>query len=143
MRRLAAELGVAAGAHPEHVGLWADRQRPDHFTTSDAAAEPVKIGAIGVRISRWVTMHGFALNLVNDLSLYELIVPCGIRELGVASVASLGGRAVRPAELAARALATLADVLEARATELHDTSARSDVTELDGADVSSADAASA
>ena len=140
MRRLVAELGVAAGAHPEHVGLWADRQRPAHFTTSDDAAEPVKIGAIGVRISRWVTMHGFALNLVNDLSLYELIVPCGIRELGVASVASLGGRAVTPAELAPRALETLADVFEAGATELHDASARSDVTKLDGADALSAGA---
>ena len=122
MRRLAAELGVAAGLHPEHVGLWADRRQPARFTTSDAAAEPVKIGAIGVRISHWLTMHGFALNLVNDLSLYDLIVPCGIRELGVASVASLGGRAVTPAELAPRALATLAEVLEVGATTFHDAS---------------------
>jgi lipoyl(octanoyl) transferase len=130
MRRLVAELGVATGSHPEHVGLWADRQRPGQFTTSEEAAEPVKVGAIGVRISRWVTMHGFALNLVNDLSLYELIVPCGIRELGVASVASLGGRAVSPRELAPRALATLADVLEADATELGDASSSHDMTEL-------------
>jgi lipoyl(octanoyl) transferase len=90
----------------------------------------VKIGAIGVRLSRWITMHGFALNLVNDLSLYGLIVPCGIRELGVASVASLGGRAVTPAELAPRALATLGDVFEASAAELEDASALRDVSEL-------------
>jgi lipoyl(octanoyl) transferase len=122
MRRLAAELGIAAGLHPLHVGLWADRRRPECFTTSEAAAEPVKIGAIGVRISRWVTMHGFALNLTNDLDLYELIVPCGIRDLGVASVASLGGRTVTPAELAPRALATLAEVLEADAIALDDDS---------------------
>jgi lipoyl(octanoyl) transferase len=114
MRRLAAELGVAAGEHAEHIGLWADAQNPGHFTTGAAAAEPVKIGAIGVRISRWVTMHGFALNLANELSLYDFIVPCGIRGLGVASVASLGGGAVTPLELAPRALAVLAEVLEAR-----------------------------
>jgi lipoyl(octanoyl) transferase len=114
MRRLTAELGVAAGSHPEHVGLWADRAEPRRFSSASEAREPVKLGAIGVRISRWVTMHGFALNLVNDLSLYELIVPCGIREHGVGSVASLGGRAVTPEALAARALEVLADVTEAR-----------------------------
>lgn len=130
MRRLAAELGVATGVHPDHVGLWADRRCPTHYATSEEAAEPVKIGAIGVRLSRWVTMHGFALNLVNDLSLYEFIVPCGIRELGVASVASLGGRAVTPAELAPRALATLADVFEADA-ELVDEAALASTASLD------------
>ncbi len=114
MRRLAAELGVAAGEHAEHIGLWADARNPAHYTTGAAAAEPVKIGAIGVRISRWITMHGFALNLANDLSLYDFIVPCGIRELGVGSIASLGGRAVTPLELAPRALAVLAEVLGAR-----------------------------
>lgn len=113
MRRLAAELGVATGEHAEHIGLWADARDPAHFTTGTAAAEPVKIGAIGVRISRWVSMHGFALNLVNDLALYDFIVPCGIRGLGVASVASLGGRAVTPVELAPRALAVLAEVFDA------------------------------
>lgn len=113
MRRLAAELGVATGEHSEHIGLWADAQNAAHFTTGALAAEPVKIGAIGVRISRWVTMHGFALNLVNDLSLYDFIVPCGIRELGVGSVASLGGRSLTPAELAPRALAVLAEVFGA------------------------------
>jgi lipoyl(octanoyl) transferase len=120
MQKLAAELGVAAGIHADHIGLWADRRRPDRFTTGEQAAEPVKIGAIGVRLSRWVTMHGFALNLVNDLSLYELIVPCGIRELGVATVASLGGRSVTPQELAPRALAAIAEVLDAGVSDLDD-----------------------
>jgi len=114
MQRLATELGVATGEHADHIGLWADARNPAHFTTGATAAEPVKLGAVGVRISRWVTMHGFALNLVNDLSLYDFIVPCGIREHGVASVASLGGRALTPLELAPRALAVLADVLGAR-----------------------------
>jgi lipoyl(octanoyl) transferase len=118
MRRLALELGVVAGTHPKHVGLWADRSEPRRFSGASEAADPVKLGAIGVRISRWVTMHGFALNLVNDLALYALIVPCGIREHGVASVASLGGRAVTPEELAPRALELLAEVTGAVAGPL-------------------------
>jgi len=118
MRRLALELGVVAGTHPKHVGLWADRADPQHFTGATEAADAVKLGAIGVRISRWVTMHGFALNLVNELALYGLIVPCGIREYGVGSVASLGGRAVTPEELAPRALEVLAEVTGADAGEL-------------------------
>jgi lipoyl(octanoyl) transferase len=118
MRRLVAELGVASGTHPKHVGLWADRSDPHHFESASTAADPVKLGAIGVRISRWVTMHGFALNLVNDLALYGVIVPCGIREHGVASVASLGGRAITPEALAPRALEVLAEVTEARVTAL-------------------------
>ncbi|HEX5100875.1 MAG TPA: lipoyl(octanoyl) transferase LipB [Polyangiaceae bacterium] len=116
MRRLVAELGVASGTHPKHVGLWADRADPRKFEGSSAATDLVKLGAIGVRISRWVTMHGFALNLVNDLALYGVIVPCGIREHGVATVASLGGRAVTPEALAPRALEILAEVTEARVT---------------------------
>jgi lipoyl(octanoyl) transferase len=118
MRRLVAELGVATGTHPKHVGLWADAANPRRFESADAAGELVKLGAIGVRISRWVTMHGFALNLVNDLGLYSAIVPCGIREHGVASVASLGGHAVTPEELAPRALEVLGAVTEARVSPL-------------------------
>jgi lipoyl(octanoyl) transferase len=117
MRRLATELGVATGTHPKHVGLWADAQNPQRFEDGASAQEPVKLGAIGVRISRWVTMHGFALNLVNDLALYGLIVPCGIREHGVASVASLGGRRLTPAELAPRAFEVLAEVTGATPRE--------------------------
>ena len=111
MRRLVAELGVESGRHEKHVGLWADSAEPTRFTTAEEAREPVKIGAIGVRISHWISMHGFALNLDPDLSLYASIVPCGIREHGVSSVAALGGRAVSPESLAERSVEILAEVI--------------------------------
>jgi lipoyl(octanoyl) transferase len=108
---MAAELGVAAGAHEKHVGLWADRASPRVFTSTAEATELVKIGAIGVRISRWITMHGFALNLAPDLDAYRVIVPCGIREHGVSSIAALVGRSVAPEDAAERAHAILGELL--------------------------------
>jgi lipoyl(octanoyl) transferase len=122
MRRIAEEQGIASGRHEEHVGLWADAATPHHFTTAAEARELVKIGAIGVRISRWVTMHGFALNLEPDLALYGSIVPCGIREHGVASIASLGGTPLSVEAAAARALEILAELTERSAGPLERTS---------------------
>jgi lipoyl(octanoyl) transferase len=90
MRELIAPYGVDAGEMPGLVGLWADAARPASWPGADAAQRPAKLGAIGVRISRWVTMHGFALNLSTDLSLFEAIVPCGVTAHGVCSLASLG-----------------------------------------------------
>ncbi len=59
---------------------------------------PDKIGAIGVRIARWVTSHGFAFNVGTDLAPFSLIVPCGIRERGVTSLERLLARPVPPAQ---------------------------------------------
>jgi lipoyl(octanoyl) transferase len=74
-----AELGVAAHRAEGRIGIW----------VGDGADE-AKIGALGVRIRRWVTLHGFALNVAPDLSHFDGIVPCGIAEFGVTSLAQLG-----------------------------------------------------
>ncbi|WP_046904930.1 lipoyl(octanoyl) transferase LipB [Croceibacterium atlanticum] len=75
-----ADYGVEAWAVPDRVGIW----------TRDIDGSEAKIGAIGVRVRRWVTMHGFAVNLDPDLSHFTGIVPCGISEYGVTSLARLG-----------------------------------------------------
>jgi lipoyl(octanoyl) transferase len=125
MRRLCAEHGIGAGALDDYIGLWADAEEPARWD-QQSARTPVKLGAIGVRISRWVTMHGFALNLTTDLSLFRLIVPCGIREHGVASVAQLSGAQPSVREAATRALAAFADVFDADVEPLEDLTAQSE-----------------
>lgn len=92
MQQLVAHYGITAGVAEGMVGLWTDRDAPNTYVDFESAKTPVKLGAIGVRISRWVTMHGFALNVTTDLSLFGHIVPCGISTHGVASVHSLTGR---------------------------------------------------
>jgi lipoyl(octanoyl) transferase len=74
------DFGVEAWAVPERIGIW----------TRDADGSQAKIGAIGVRVRKWVTMHGFAVNLDPDLSHFAGIVPCGISDQGVTSMAKLG-----------------------------------------------------
>lgn len=91
MRSVVGDYGIDAGTLPGMIGLWTDADAWRRWPGAEAARSPAKLGAIGVRISRWITMHGFALNLSTDLSLFSLIVPCGIRDHAVASVASLCG----------------------------------------------------
>jgi lipoyl(octanoyl) transferase len=74
-----AELGVAARKAPGRIGIWTD----------DLDGREAKIGAIGVRVRRWVTLHGFAINLDPDLNHFDAIVPCGIAEYPVTSLAAL------------------------------------------------------
>lgn len=76
------ELGIEAHRSPGRIGIW----------TGSGASE-AKIGAIGVRVKRWVTLHGFSVNVSPDLSHFGGIVPCGIATHGVTSVQALGSRA--------------------------------------------------
>ena len=81
-----ARFGIGAGRLGGLTGIWVGQE---------------KLAAIGVRISRWVTSHGFALNVSTDLSRFGLIVPCGITDKGVTSMERLLGRAVPMAEVEA------------------------------------------
>ncbi len=110
MMALAQSYGIHTGVIEKYIGLWADQAEPSAWSGVEHAHSPVKMGAIGVRISRWVTMHGFAFNLSTDLALFRLIIPCGITEFGVASVASLTGNAPSVESAAERALPLVAEV---------------------------------
>ena len=75
-----ADFGVESWRAEGRIGIW----------TRDSDGGEAKIGAIGVRIRRWVTMHGFSVNLAPDLAHFSGIVPCGIAEYGVTSLAKMG-----------------------------------------------------
>ena len=116
----AADHGVAAGfieGDPKLVGVWVDPADPGAFPEDPRSRAIAKIGAIGVRLSRWVTMHGFAFNVAPDLADYAMIVACGITGYGVTSLAALG---VPPTELPTveetgrRAAVHLAELFSAR-----------------------------
>ena len=79
MIRVAADYGFTAGRIQGLTGAWVGAE---------------KIGAIGVRIQRWVTSHGFAFNVNTDLDFFRLIVPCGISDRGVTSLGRLAGREI-------------------------------------------------
>ena len=71
-----------------------------------------KLGAVGVRISQWVTMHGFAINVSTDLDGFRLIVPCGIRDHGVTSITRETGRPIAVDEVTELAVRVFADVFD-------------------------------
>src|SRR5690606_3110140 len=79
---LLADYGIVAGRYPGYTGVWLD---PEGFAAR-------KICAMGVRSSRWVTMHGFALNVNSSLDYFENIVPCGINDKAVTSMQREVGR---------------------------------------------------
>lgn len=75
-----ADIGLETWRADGRIGIW----------TCDIDGREAKIGAIGVRVRRWVTMHGFSVNLDPDLTHFAGIVPCGIEQFGVTSLARLG-----------------------------------------------------
>jgi lipoyl(octanoyl) transferase len=80
-----AELGVAARRAPGRIGIWVDH-----------AGGEAKVGALGLRVRRWVTMHGFSVNLSPDLSHFSGIVPCGLADFPVTSLREMGLADVQP-----------------------------------------------
>ena len=102
MIRVCADLGLEAGRVEGRSGVWvaADERGPDR-----------KIGAIGIRVSQEVTMHGFSLNCDCDLSWAQVIIPCGIADAGVTSLSRELGRDVTVAEVLPYAEKHLTDIL--------------------------------
>ncbi|MBO9621318.1 MAG: lipoyl(octanoyl) transferase LipB [Sphingomonas sp.] len=98
------ECGIEAFRAPGRIGIW----------TLDRGQE-AKIGAIGVRIRQWVTLHGFAVNLSPDLGHFGGIVPCGIAEFPVTSAAALG-KPVTPEAFDSALAATFSPFLDALST---------------------------
>lgn len=81
MIQVCADFGIAARRFPPHTGAWiADR----------------KVAAIGVKVRRWVNLHGIALNCSTDLGVFEWIVPCGIQQFGVTSISAELGQTISP-----------------------------------------------
>lgn len=95
MIRVCADYGVSAGRIPGLTGTWIGNE---------------KVGAIGVRISRWITSHGFAFNVSTDLRDFQLIVPCGITDHGVTSLEKAAGRELSLAEVEDRVASRFASV---------------------------------
>jgi lipoyl(octanoyl) transferase len=88
--RTLTDYGIEAGRSKGETGVWLDAAHP---------GKARKICAIGVRCSRWVTMHGFALNVNTDLSFFQHIIPCGIMHKQVTSLEKELGRSVQMSEV--------------------------------------------
>jgi lipoyl(octanoyl) transferase len=95
--RVAGDYGFASGRVKGFSGVWVGEE---------------KLAAIGVRISRWITSHGFALNVNTDLAYFNLIVPCGIADKGVTSLERLLGRPVPMPDVMSRVAARFSEVFE-------------------------------
>lgn len=96
------QFGICGGRLTGHTGVW---------VTAGANA-PVKVAAIGLRVSRWVTMHGFALNVCPRMNHFDTIVPCGLHEYGVASMSDLLGQPLAVTEVIPAIRTAFAEVFE-------------------------------
>jgi lipoyl(octanoyl) transferase len=95
--RAVADFGIEAVRVEGLTGVWVGQE---------------KLAAIGVRIARWITSHGFALNVTTDLDCFNLIVPCGIADRGVTSMAELTRRAIEPGAVADRIVEHFANLFK-------------------------------
>ncbi len=93
--RTIADFGVTGTRITGLTGVWVGNE---------------KIAAIGVRIARWITSHGFALNVATDLNYFQMIVPCGISDKGVTSLSKLVGRSIDIQNVAQRAATHFGEV---------------------------------
>ncbi|MFD3037613.1 lipoyl(octanoyl) transferase LipB [Mycolicibacterium senegalense] len=100
-----AELGLATGRVEGRSGVW---------VADDGLRPARKVGAIGIRVARATTLHGFALNCDCDLSAYSRIVPCGIADAGVTSLTAELGRRVTVEDVIDRVAAAVSDALDGR-----------------------------
>lgn len=103
MIRVTAAYGFRAARIPGLTGAWVGAE---------------KIGAIGVRLQRWITSHGFAFNVSTNLDFFRLIVPCGISDRGVTSLERLAGRAIPVAEVEDRVVREFALVFSRHPREI-------------------------
>ncbi|MGF1532543.1 MAG: lipoyl(octanoyl) transferase LipB [Bernardetiaceae bacterium] len=87
------DYGLTAGRFPAYTGVWLDPHDPQKAR---------KICAIGVRAKRWITMHGFALNVNTNLDYFDWIIPCGIKEYGVSSLEKELGKKIPLDQVAER-----------------------------------------
>ena len=101
--RAVASFGIAAVRVEGLTGVWVGND---------------KLAAIGVRIARWITSHGFALNVSTDLTNFGLIVPCGLTDRGVTSIDELAGSAVAMAEVESAVVRAFAEVFDRSAQDL-------------------------
>lgn len=98
--RTVAEYGVLAHAGDrDHIGLWSEGR---------------KLASVGVHVSRWLTTHGFALNVTTDLSYFKRIVPCGLPDVRMASIESLTGERPALADVSERLVRHFARVFDRR-----------------------------
>lgn len=100
--RTLAEYGIKSGRIAGLSGVWLDEETP----------QARKICAVGVHLSRWVTMHGFAFNINTDLRYFQGIVPCGITDKAVTSLQQELGRAIPMQEVKTKMLRHFQDVFE-------------------------------
>ena len=119
--RTCADYGVAGARVPGRTGVWVG---------PDERGFERKICAMGIRCSRWVTMHGFAFNVNTDLSYFSHIVPCGITDRSVTSLSQEVGRTVPEADVVERLTARLAEQFETEVERLDGEAAHAFVEEF-------------